>query len=234
MQKVLQQLITVPEVVGSMVCDQEGHLLAHAFPAIFDESILQKAAAAWGRRRLWAAETDGSMGTLDLRYSNGRIISRSVQSSTLVLLCTKAVNLQVLSISLNVARHKIEDLLNTEAAPVAEVTAASAEVPAAPTIDSEGIVLTVDQLPASEASRGFDELGMAAINQSTAFRIISHYQCGTVKKLKLYCLATDKGGTFPIMVINDDENRYDNKIILSRAIERKLAAKLNDPITAEP
>lgn len=232
MQKVLEQLVTVPEVVGSMVCADSGSLLAQIFPAIFDASMLQKASSAITGGSLWIGPLSGSSGLLDLRYGDGRIIGRTLRGGVLFVLCTKAVNLQLLNISLNVAKNRLEDLMPAPpvvAEPVRSLHDVAANPPSSASLDDRH--LAVDELDAaSEAGRGFQELGMAAISANTAQRLCGLFQVGTIKKLKLTKSANGNSGLFGIMIFNDDTGRYDGKIILSRQIEKKLQAGKDDAI----
>lgn len=236
MQKVLEQLNTVPEVVGSMVCTETGALKAQIFPAIFDATFLQKAANAISGGALWAGPLTGNTGLIDLRYSDGRIIGRTLRGGVLFVLCTKAVNLQLLNISLNVAKNRLEDLLPAiveppaPAAPVAQV-APTAVTAAAHASDK---ILVVDELDAtSEAGRGFQELGMAAVSANTAQKLCGLFQVASIKKLKLTKSANGNAGSFGIMIFNDDSSRYDGKIVLSRQIEKKLQAVKGDSLLVE-
>ena len=235
MQKVLEQLNTVPEVIGSMVCTESGELLAHIFPAIFDNTIVQKACTAISGGSLWSGPLQGSSGLLDLRYADGRIIGRTLRGGVLFVLCTKAMNLQLLNISLNVAKNRLEDLMPVAVAPpepppVAHKTVAKAAPPAG----MNEKTLLVDELDAStEAGRGFQELGMAAVSANTAQRLCGLFQVSVIKKLKLVKSANGNAGTFGIMVFNDDTGHYDGKIVLSRQIEKKLQAGKGDVILVD-
>ncbi len=235
MHKVLEQLNTVPEVVGSMVCTETGALKAQIFPAIFDATFLQKAANAISGGGLWAGPLTGNTGLIDLRYSDGRIIGRTLRGGVLFVLCTKAVNLQLLNISLNVAKSRLEDLLPAIVEPSAPAPAAQI----APTAvmlaaNNNDKILVVDELDASsEAGRGFQELGMAAVSANTAQKLCGLFQVASIKKLRLTKSANGNAGSFGVMIFNDDSSRYDGKIVLSRQIERKLQAVKDDSLLVE-
>jgi predicted regulator of Ras-like GTPase activity (Roadblock/LC7/MglB family) len=234
MQKVLEQLNTVPEVIGSMVCTETGSLVARIFPAIFDGTTLQKACNTVAKGQLWSGPLTGSSGLLDLRYSDGRIIGRTLRGGVLFVLCTKAVNLQLLNISLNVAKNRIEDLMPVTVTPVAPAVAAAPVTTAPTSTRTDENTLTVDELDASsEAGRGFQELGMAALSGNTVHRLCSLFKVGAIKKLKLVNQANGTSGAFGIMIFNDDTSRYDGKIILSRQIEKKLQAAKGDILLAD-
>ncbi len=228
MEQVLQQINTLPGVVGSFVILADGRVAAAVFPPLFDPPIIEEAAGSLAaiRERLQLGE---SLDLLDLRYANGRILVKTLAGGLLLLLCTKEVNLQVLAISLNVGMKKLEKLLLA-----GETVAASPpELPELPEAASGTLTLTAGHLIPAEADKGFDQLGMVAMNQATAHRVSSFFGSGSFKKVTLINEANGKTGTFPVMVVNDDENRYDGMAILCRAIEKKLDAKAGEPLRVE-
>ncbi len=222
MQTVLQQINTLPDVIGSILCNSKGQLLAHAFPPLFDETILTKAAAVIAEGPLSQAQSV-SAGMLDLRYGEGRVIARKLEGGVLMVLCTKSINPQVLTISLNVARNRLEPLLAEHSLP-AEAASPGVET----TLQS--IVLSASHLDNSRASQSFNQLGMVGINHNMAKRIMDCFAIGTCKKLTLTNQATGLSGSFPIMIINDEESKFDDKIILSPSFEKKLQASAGDSI----
>jgi len=113
MEEVLKQINTVTGTIGSMVCDDQGHLLAHVFPPLFDTSMLRDAVNALSENFSGLAEMTGGVKMTDFRYQNGRIVVKPVDGGCLVLLCESTINLQLLTISLNVAIKKLEKLLKT-------------------------------------------------------------------------------------------------------------------------
>jgi hypothetical protein len=227
MRQLLEQINTLPGVVGSFVRSEAGEVLAHAFPPLFDVSIFQEAADALTEI---VSGPNGCVGPdlIDFRFAESRILIRPLAAAQLLLLCSKDVNLQVLNISLNVAIKKLEKLVGE--APVAAEPMPVVEVatPAAVTSEVDGLFLEVGSLVPAEANKGFEQLGMVAINQATAHRISNHFGVGTVKKANLLNPASGKEGLFPLMIVNDDDNKYDGKLILGKSIEKKLATEIGD------
>src|SRR5512140_3359742 len=111
MDSVLGQLITVPGVVGGMIYDGDGRLLARAFPPIFDEAILASAARVLVDGAAGLETVTGTAGLIDLRFADARIVVRPMAGASLVLLCAAQTNLQLLNISTSVAVPKIERLV---------------------------------------------------------------------------------------------------------------------------
>lgn len=111
MQPLLDSLNTVPGVVGSMVCTQDGRLLAHSFPAVFDPSSLEQAATVLADGATGLETVTGAINLVDLRYAQARMILKPMTGGHLLLLCAATVNVQALVISLSVASKKIEKLM---------------------------------------------------------------------------------------------------------------------------
>lgn len=99
MQALLRQLNAVPGVVGTMVCDQDGLLLAHAFPPMFDLATIERAAAALGERTAAMQTALGPIGMIDLRYANSRVIVKAVGRARVLFLCSPSINLQLVVMS---------------------------------------------------------------------------------------------------------------------------------------
>ena len=116
MKTVLDQMNTLPGIVGSMVYNGEGQVLAKAFPALFDGDALASAAGVllYGVPGLEVAA--GTISLLDLRYGESRIVVRPIKGANLLLLCTRQANLQFLNISVGMAIPKIEKLVTSQAA----------------------------------------------------------------------------------------------------------------------
>lgn len=96
----LEQLSAIPGVVGGLVFDGGGDVVATRFPAVFDRAGLDQLArqlAADGYFQEWLA---GDEASLDLRFGDGTAIVRAVDGSWLLVLCTTQANPQLLSMSL--------------------------------------------------------------------------------------------------------------------------------------
>lgn len=108
MRELLQQLTGIPGVVGSLACGPRGEVLASEFPAVFEESALRRVAA------ILAADTGAlggvvdANGSLDLRYSGGRAVVKRFPTGSLLLVCTSAINPQLLGLSLTQVCRRLE------------------------------------------------------------------------------------------------------------------------------
>ncbi|HEX7488926.1 MAG TPA: roadblock/LC7 domain-containing protein [Anaeromyxobacteraceae bacterium] len=124
MQDVLAQLNTVPGVLGSLVSDREGQLLAHAFPPTFDASQLQRAAAVLAERGPALDSALGQVGLSDFRYAGARVVVKGLGGGRLVFLCAPAVSLPFLGMSAAAVVPKLERLVRERPA-AAGVTGAT-------------------------------------------------------------------------------------------------------------
>ena len=111
MQTLLSQLNTVPGVVGSMVCDVRGEVVAQAFPSLFDSEMLGQAAQVLADSVAGLELVTGTLRLVDLRFGDARVVVRPLSSAFLLFLCSSSLNLQPLAISTSVAVPKIERLL---------------------------------------------------------------------------------------------------------------------------
>lgn len=120
----LQQLAAVPGVVGGLVFDAAGEIVASGFPPVFDPGGLRTLAerlSADGYFQEWMA---GDSATLELRYVDGNVLVRTVDRSWLLVLCTAQANAQLLSMSLTQVVRRLR------ASPRAPGPAAPAAAPA--------------------------------------------------------------------------------------------------------
>lgn len=108
---VLRQLNAVPGVVGSLVSDAKGILVAHAFPPEFTEVRLRAAAQAIADRASGLEAAVGIVGTVDLRFSTARVVIRPIADGKILFLCAPSTNIQALLLSTAGALRRLEELL---------------------------------------------------------------------------------------------------------------------------
>ena len=226
MQDILQHINNVEGVIGSAVFGEKGEVLVHAFPALIDASAL-KEAASLTLECAHGMQIAQTLDILDLRYAEGRIIIKAFPGAMLCLLCSKGINMQVLSITLNLATKKLEALLPKEA-PAPEPAVVPASLPDTHAVDDK-LRLAVSHLANKEASSSFDSLGMIAVSQVTAKQINNFYS-SPFKKLVLSNAAAATSGTFPVMVMNDMDPRFDGTIIVGPGIEKRLKVSEGDMV----
>ena len=111
MQAIVQGLTTsIPGVMGGMISDEQGNMLAHSFPSFFDEDALRSVAALLADNIVGLEDATGGVRCLDMRYELGRVIIKPLPKVSLLLLCQPTVNINLLFISLNVAIKKLEKI----------------------------------------------------------------------------------------------------------------------------
>lgn len=226
MRDILQHINSVEGVIGSAVFSGKGEVLAHVFPSLIDAPTLKKAAAL-ALECTYGLQIGESLDILDLRYAEGRILVKAFPGAMLCLLCAKSINLQVLSITLNLAVKKLESLLPKPGEPAAAKP--QGETPAPQAAATGPLKLRVSHLASREASSSFDSLGMIAVSQPTS-KYITEYYKAPFKKLKLVNSAAGVSGTFPVMVMNDMGQQYDGMIIVGPGIEKKLKVSEGDKV----
>jgi predicted regulator of Ras-like GTPase activity (Roadblock/LC7/MglB family) len=224
MKDILQQVNnSVDGVIGSAVFSQTGNVLVQAFPALVDAATLKKAASLT-LECSHGLQISQTLDLLDLRYSDGRILVKPFPGAMLFLLCTNSINLNVLSITLNLAVKKLEAKLTSQL-PVAEQLA-PVENPAS----VEGLLrMTISHLANKQASASFDSLGMIAVSQPTSQYIADFYK-KPFKKLTLTNITAGTSGTFPVMVMKDMDQQYDGTVVVGPGIEKKLKVGEGDKV----
>jgi len=216
MQDILRYINSVEGVIGSAVFNDQGVVVDHAFPPLIDTNSL-KSAVGLVLECTHGLQIAQTLDILDLRYAEGRIIIKAFPGAMLCLLCAKNVNLQVLTITLNMAVKKLEALLPTAAKPVEEA------------VDSSILRLRISHLANQDASKSFDSLGMIAVSQPTSAYISEFYKT-PFKKLTLTNTAAGTSGTFAVMVMKDMDPQFDGTIIVGPGIEKKLQVSEGDKI----
>lgn len=223
MKDILQHINSVDGVIGTALFTHKGDVLAHAFPALIDAASLKKAAALI-LECSHGLQISQTLDLLDLRYSDGRILVKTFSEGMLFLLCTTSINLQVLSITLNLAVKKLEAKLLTEG------TAASRQFSGDDSKHDDGVLrMTISHLANKQASASFDSLGMIALSQSTS-QYITNFFKAPFKKLILTNTAAGTSGTFPVMVMKDMDQQYDGTVVVGPGIEKKLKVNEGDRV----
>ena len=150
MEDVLKQVKTVPGVLGCMVCDDQGHLVSHLFPSLFDKEMLSTAIATVSQNLPGLKDFTGGVKMIDFRFQGGRIAIKPVDGGCLVILCDGTVNLQALIISVNVAVKQVESFLKVVRPP----SQPSAVTPVLPVVSPATPGELIEQGPLSASLQG--------------------------------------------------------------------------------
>jgi phosphate transport system substrate-binding protein len=110
MHALLQDLNSLPGVVGSMFCDARQGVLARDFPADYAEADLGEIAAAVSGAARDLRGVTGPIGVLDLRYRDSRVVVRPVGDAQLLVVCDKSADAKEVLAFAAVACKKFERL----------------------------------------------------------------------------------------------------------------------------
>lgn len=240
MEVVLQQINKIQGVVGSFVCDDDGKLLGQALPPMYDSDLLQEAASIVSDSILGVNDATGGVSSLDLRYSEGRIIVRPAQNCYLLLLCEQKINVQLLNMSLSVAQKKLEKTIQAakERPAIASVAKPTAYAPPASPRelrrDGKGVLLIVESVKSAPRIQWDYTKDEVAISRDLQKQLFTFLKTGSIKKLKLTNKQANKSKTFFVVTFDVDPGQtLDEKIVLPIAAAEALAVKQGDEIVAE-
>lgn len=253
MQAIMLGLTTVPGVMGGMLSDERGNVLAHSFPPLFDQGTLKGVTDLLQDNTVGLQEATGGVKLFDMRFELGRIIIKTLPRMFLVILCQPAVNVQLLFISINVAIKKLEKLsvdnllaqTAQQALPQVQTPQPSAPAsrpPAAAPIysdyravtDAKGVLLTCEVIMKTAGTFWDSMSDHASINRNTALEVSNFFSTGPFKKLTITNRTSGVCKQVPVTVIQHDrDHAYDGKALVSLALAELLKVKDGDQIRAE-
>jgi len=191
MEVVLQQVNKIQGVVGSFVCDEDGKLLGQALPPMYDTELLQEVAGIVSDSVLGVNNVTGTVGSLDLRFSEGRIIVRPAQNCYLLLLCEQKINVQLLNMSLSVAQKKLEKAIQCAKESPAAAVAVNNTATATPPVpmrelrrDAKGVVLIVESVASAPKIQWDHTKDEVAISKDLQKQLFTFLKTGSIKKMK--------------------------------------------------
>lgn len=145
MNKILQQINLLPEVIGSVVFNMEGEVVATELGTVTDSSKLEEICNLLTNHIEVLQQITEGVTTLDFRFTTARIIVRSLSGGFLLISCSTSVNTALLNISLNVSVRRLEKLITDftrlpRNPPPAQVEPQKAEQPQPPPPKAKRIV----------------------------------------------------------------------------------------------
>lgn len=240
MEAVLQQINKTQGIVGCFVCNEDGIILGHALPPMYNMNSLQEASSLIADSLSGMDEATGGCGSLDLRFSKYRIIVRTVQGGYLLVLCDHSINFQLIALSLGVAQKKLErtiKLLNETGFPQSSKQTDAVSVSPfirVPRKDGNGVILVVDSMLESSKIQWNPLKEEASINEILALHLQNTSIAAPIKKLKLTNTVAKKSKVLNIRIRKSDPGQLlDDKIVLTLAALDVLAVKPGDEIVAE-
>lgn len=240
MDVVLQQINKIQGVVGSFVCDEDGKLLGHALPSKYSADSLQETASLLAENLIGIDAVTGNINGLDLRFTDCRLLVRSMQGSYLMLMCEQKINYQLLTMSLTVAQRKLEkeiQIYKSQSANRLLQSAVSVAPPAVacePRMEGNGLIFVIDSMASSSVIK-WDQMKEEVSISDLQARYLKKISVGSpVKKLKLTNKTKQISKVFNIRTCESKPGQLmDDKIILTMAALDALEAKPGDLITVE-
>ena len=253
MRAIMLSLATVPGVIGGMLSDERGNVLAHSFPPLFDQGTLKGAADLLLDNAEGLQEATGGVKLFDMRFELGRVVIKRLPHKFMVILCQPSVNVQFLFISINVAIKKLEKLsvdsqlvqAAQQALPQVRISQPSVTFPrpmaVAPVYsdyrvvsDGKGVLLTCEIIKKTAGTFWDSMSDQASINHNTALEVSNFFNTGPFNKLTITNRTSGVSKHVPVTVIQRDrDHSYDGKLLVTLALAELLKAKDGDQIRAE-
>jgi len=116
-QGLLEQLHALPGVVGALLCDERGRVLADHYRVPVDPSASQRAAEILADNAAGLAAIGGPVGILSVRLGDARLVVRAFAGGSLLLLCAPGASTAPLGMMTASLVPKLERLVAVEQAP---------------------------------------------------------------------------------------------------------------------
>lgn len=244
METVLRSVVTSPGVIGGMIADDTGQLLVRSMPDMYDSSQLARVGTLLVEQQFGLEEATGGVRQAEIRFELGKLIARTAGERSLVLLCEPGVNLQVLSIALNVASKKLEKM---PAQPVLQQAAASQPSQLTPPLQSgtgwtfmplqveNGKMLLQVQIVDRTGGTFWSSMEEhVSVNRATCRSIWRHYSSRPSKKFSLTNPRNKINSIISLDIIEDDkENLFDGRVLITLAAAEHLQVKDGDRVMVE-
>ena len=244
MEVVLQQINKIQGIAGCFVCDEDGKLLGQALPPMYDEALLQEASGIIADSVVGVNAATGGVVSFDLRFSEGRIIVRPVQSSYLLLLCEQKINVQLLNMSLSVAQKKLEKAIQVVKEQPAQTIRPVSKPAVAPVIatvesrelrrDGKGVILVVETMKPVYKAQLDQMKEEVAVSKDLLQQLFSAFKTGSVKRVKILNKSANRSKVMNLNSFEPDPGQQlADKIILTLVASDVLAVKPGDEVTVE-
>ncbi len=244
METVLRSVVTSPGVIGGMIADDSGQLLVRSMPDMYDSGQLARVGTLLMEQQFGIEEATGGVKQSEIRFELGKLITRTAGERSLVLLCEPGVNIQVLSIALNVAAKKLEKL---PVQPVTQQPAAAQPSQMTPPlqsgtgwtfmplqIESGKMLLQVQIVDRTGGTFWSSMEEHVSVNRATCRSIWRHYSSRPSKKFLLTNPRNELNSIISLDIIEDDkENIFDGRALITLAAAEHLQLKEGDRVMVE-
>lgn len=237
MESVLRGVLTSPGVMGGLITDDTGQVLVQSLPAMFAQEQVVAAAAVLAEQQIGLEEMTGGVRLGELRFELARVIVRPVAERSMVVICEHGINLQMLSIALNVAAKKLEKLpaapaTPRELSPPTQSGTGWTFMPLALENDKQLLRVMIIEKTAGTFWESMEE--HISVNRATCRSIWRHYNSNPSKKFILGNPKTKVTSNIPLQIIeNDKENKYDGVVLMTLAAAEHLGVKDGEQVTVE-
>jgi predicted regulator of Ras-like GTPase activity (Roadblock/LC7/MglB family) len=108
MRKILQQIHTTPGVIGSLVCDLEGRLIAELVPPSIDKRLVAVILNSIKENSSILNKPDSGIKKFDLPYDDTTVVAKAFSRGFLLLFCARGFNRSTIQIALNKSAQSLE------------------------------------------------------------------------------------------------------------------------------
>jgi predicted regulator of Ras-like GTPase activity (Roadblock/LC7/MglB family) len=105
----LAEISAVARVIGSLICDNSGRVIASSFGADLDMTSIRDVAREVVQTAAILRAAREPAGELDFAYARSRVMARDMDDSVLVVLCDPLADIPMLRMTLNVAAAQLRD-----------------------------------------------------------------------------------------------------------------------------
>lgn len=233
MQTVLKNLHSVPGVMGCLLIDDDGNVIANSLPPIYDVASQKEISLTVVQNLEGLQDFTGGVLAVDMRFEQGRIIAKKMPKYVLILLCQQTINIQLLQITMNVAINKLEKLVAQT--PVPTPLSLRQNVQAAPQVASsastvrtndKGVILTAKILESTS-----DMSANSIIGPLSAAAISNFFHGLEYKNLLLHNTKNGKSVKVPVKIVDSDPGgAYNGVIGITPSIAGDIGAKNGDDL----
>jgi predicted regulator of Ras-like GTPase activity (Roadblock/LC7/MglB family) len=244
METVLRGVVTSPGVIGGIITDDAGQLLVRSMPDMYDSSQLAHIGALLMEQQFGLEDATGGVRQSEIRFELGKLVARSAGERSLVLLCEPGVNIQVLSIALNVAAKKLEKLPVQPAVMQSSAAQPSQMTPPLQSgtgwtfmplqIENGKMLLQVQIVDRTGGTFWSSMEEHVSVNRSTCRSIWRHYSTRPSKKFSLTNPRSNINSIISLDIIEDDkENIFDGRVLITLAAAEHLQLNEGDRVMVE-
>jgi predicted regulator of Ras-like GTPase activity (Roadblock/LC7/MglB family) len=109
MKQGLSEINEIKGVWGSMVCDNQGNILASAPPSGFDDPILEEISRICVETLSDGSEFIPELGELTFYYQKNHLFVLDLKRAAMIIFCTPGIDISLLRLSINLVTARWEE-----------------------------------------------------------------------------------------------------------------------------